>query len=469
MQCMKKFLKGGGNGLRGRVSAPHKEEAAEVSKNATPEVEDQESKTQVADPIESSIAQKNQDDIIKLPKDIHQELRKSIRLHRRLYDFEGDHAKTINTLSARWKWVKNEIKELQEGIAKLEAEDPEANENDIEIKKFDLAPRLREYEELLDERDEANDELDAKCKEFRSETFRLFALWHQILGDCEEDPEETVDPDVAQDNEEPSEEAEPAWPKPPSVQADRPRAPTPDSPSEVAPPNREKLLDDYKCCWRELDSAEWCLANRHLRFDDDMACCHRMYLAKQPGCEMKQEVEMRHLGEWREITQRVIVAEQELEKAEQALMEAGIRPPGSEYGLGMVKEVEDGYRVSDEVDEVEAGQDPRVQKWLKKVPASMEDADPLLSADEPAQEPAETDTWYAPEPEVWESLSMVAQGRQKKKINLWRAQAKAAAPRVEEAPFSAVAERASSKSWKSKVWNSLIELAKMYPAVPLVF
>lgn len=134
----------------------------------------------------------------------------------------------------------------------------------------------------------------------------------------------------------------------------------------------------------------------------------------------------------------------------------------------MVKDVEDGYRVSEEVEGIEPGQDSRVQKWLKDVPSSGEEDGLPLPADEPAEEPIDAEAWNAPAPELWESLSMVAEGRQKKRITRWRAQAEDAAPRREETQPLPVPEGTPSKSWKSKLWKGVKDLAKNYPAVPLM-
>ncbi|KAF2171532.1 hypothetical protein M409DRAFT_18644 [Zasmidium cellare ATCC 36951] len=464
-QCTKRLRRFGN-----RIDISDKCDAATGGAGNTDENRNQESESQpistAAEP-DPSDAQDQELEYMNLPLGVHEELQKSIRLHRQLIAFEEDHTKTINTLQARFRYVKREIKELQEGIAKLEAEDPGANENDIEIKKFDLEPLLREKEELLDQRDEANDELDAKCRSFRSETFHLLELWRQVIGDCEEAREgedESVDPtghhidehwpieataDLSSAEEQRSKDEEPASSNTPGPLSEQARPPTPEPQSQDPPPNAEELLEDYKRCWRELESAEWCLDNRDLRFDADMECCYRLYQAKAPGFETKSQVERRHFRETQEITQRIITAEEELEKAEQALTAAGIHPPGSEYGLGMVKDVEDGYRVSEEVEDIETGQDSRVQKWLKNVPSSIEGDD-------------------ASEPEVWDSLSMVAEGRQKKKIVQWREQAEAAAPAIVEAQPLPVPERTSPKGWKSKTWKVLKDLAKSYPAVPLL-
>lgn len=205
-----------------------------------------------------------------------------------------------------------------------------------------------------------------------------------------------------------------------------PRPSNPESSAQDHQSDREilvaRLTERHRSCYKEFETNQWYLDHRHEYFRKDDQARYARYKAGDPENETMQEIEHRQFRQTQELTRLVIEAEEELDKAEKALMESGIEVLGPEYGSECG---DDFYRISELVGLCEPGKDQYVQKWLKDVPGSRQGEGGLLSAFDHPKQPVEIDAWYGTEPDMWESGSTLAEGRERKKIDWWTRQAQA--------------------------------------------
>lgn len=199
------------------------------------------------------------------------------------------------------------------------------------------------------------------------------------------------------------------------------------------------LLNRYTFFHNVLLRAEHTLEHRHTRFDQELrefSQRRQLFLQRKRGplSETSTELEYRHLRETQKMTRDIVDAEEQLQEAKDMLREAGMQPPGNDVESGFLDREDDGYCLSGERRPEEY---PGILEWV----ASNHDESP--PAEGPASEP-DIDLWDGPEPGIWESRSLFAEGRGKKKIEAWRARAEGALP-------FAVPERRSSRKWEKVV------------------
>lgn len=112
-----------------------------------------------------------------------------------------------------------------------------------------------------------------------------------------------------------------------------------------------------------------------------------------------------------ELTRAVIDAEAAFTSAKAEMCEAGIELPPEDQTSVLYDRTDDGYRMSFEQELVASIPSPVVSKWMSAVPSD---------AAEELRSPAEVDEWDAEEVGISDSVSLVAEGSERKRIDRWR-------------------------------------------------
>ncbi|KAF2491134.1 hypothetical protein BU16DRAFT_566047 [Lophium mytilinum] len=143
----------------------------------------------------------------------------------------------------------------------------------------------------------------------------------------------------------------------------------------------------------------------------------QQYLSTQinrPIIDSQTEHDLLHLQRGRTLTRRLIDAEEALEAAEIAAKAA--RCPTnyfqeSHFGDG----TDDGYRESQEAAIAAQVDRKKIEAWLAKEPANGDMRRPSEAKTEP-----EVDEWSVDEEKPFDSVSVLAEGSRRKKIDKWR-------------------------------------------------
>jgi hypothetical protein len=137
--------------------------------------------------------------------------------------------------------------------------------------------------------------------------------------------------------------------------------------------------------------------------------------------ESQLDFDLKQLETTRNYTQRLIEAEANFEAAKAAAVAAGVQVPGSEISSGFVDN--DGDRLSaDEEEELEINP-ARIDKWVACVKDAQAFYDPEDICDlsqDTIFDIVEVDDWDAQSIDIPDSMSMVADGSYRKRIDRWR-------------------------------------------------
>ena len=123
------------------------------------------------------------------------------------------------------------------------------------------------------------------------------------------------------------------------------------------------------------------------------------------------DFDARWLRKIQELTRDLVDASVAFGEAKAAVREAGIDIALDDQTSGFADDADDGYRMSFEQEQITSVPSPRVRNWLSAVPenaaADLEDA-------------TEVDQWDAKEVDISDSVSLVAEGSNRTKIDKWR-------------------------------------------------
>ncbi|KAI7250890.1 hypothetical protein KC343_g5732 [Hortaea werneckii] len=118
---------------------------------------------------------------------------------------------------------------------------------------------------------------------------------------------------------------------------------------------------------------------------------------------------LRHI---QELTREVIDAEAEVAEAKRAALEAGIDVANDEADSGFLDDVEDGYLLSKEQELVDTAAGSTVKGWLDRLPSDKLDS-PGFRSD------ADVDEWETRTVGISDSVSLVAEGSVRRRIDKW--------------------------------------------------
>ncbi|KAI7349399.1 hypothetical protein KC357_g6488 [Hortaea werneckii] len=125
-----------------------------------------------------------------------------------------------------------------------------------------------------------------------------------------------------------------------------------------------------------------------------------------------EDFDIRWLKHVQELTREVIDAEAELAKAKRAALEAGIDVANDEADSGFLDDVEDGYLLSKEQELVDTAAGSTVKGWLDRLPSDKLDS-PGFRSD------ADVDEWETRTVGISDSVSLVAEGSVRRRIDKW--------------------------------------------------
>ncbi|KAI7476367.1 hypothetical protein KC351_g9490 [Hortaea werneckii] len=118
----------------------------------------------------------------------------------------------------------------------------------------------------------------------------------------------------------------------------------------------------------------------------------------------------RQIQKTRELANRLTEAEDLVEAAKTHAVAMGVQIPASYIESGFVDDVDDGYRISSEAREAASVDRDSIAKWMTEVPE--EDLEGMTNVD--------VDDWDCRSVAISESVSMVAEGSDRRRIDKWR-------------------------------------------------
>ncbi|KAK3636068.1 hypothetical protein LTR22_018915 [Elasticomyces elasticus] len=170
----------------------------------------------------------------------------------------------------------------------------------------------------------------------------------------------------------------------------------------------KQLISHYRTMQMRLYVTEQSFENREERFEREEEERRQMMEA---GEEVETQLAFDHkqLETTRRMTQAFILAEEALAAAKAAAVTAGVQVPGSDVESGFVVDVNDGYIISSEDDEEEDVDRAAIEAWMALVPECDTDEVPEVDIDD----------WDAKSMGISDSMSMVAEDGERRRIDKW--------------------------------------------------
>ena len=125
-----------------------------------------------------------------------------------------------------------------------------------------------------------------------------------------------------------------------------------------------------------------------------------------------EDFDMRWLKRTQELTRELIDAEVAVAEAKADAIRLGADIAEQDQESGFVSNFEDGYRTSFEQEQIASVPLPKVENWLSSVP---EATSPSFNDRE-----EDGDEWEADDVEISDSVSLVAEGAERRRIDKWR-------------------------------------------------
>ncbi|KAK6425348.1 hypothetical protein LTR81_002376 [Elasticomyces elasticus] len=178
----------------------------------------------------------------------------------------------------------------------------------------------------------------------------------------------------------------------------------------IANAERDHLIGEFQSQQARLRVMEAAFEEREDRFEKEAAEREDKIKA---GKEVESSLAFDHgqLHTTRRLARQFIEAEEGVEAAKAAAVAAGVQVPGSDIESGFVDDVEDGYLISSEDEYADTVDRKRIEAWLGLVPEC--DTDEISEVD--------IDDWDTRSAGMSDSLSMVADGAERRRIDKWRA------------------------------------------------
>jgi hypothetical protein len=200
---------------------------------------------------------------------------------------------------------------------------------------------------------------------------------------------------------------------------------------QVAPPSeeeqaRQNVINALWASKETLDQARRDFEERDIRRAQEL---NANKVAAENGestsDDSPEDFDVRRVQRYREITRALIEAGTAYAETKREAFEAGVPLPfvDTETVCAAMDEDDDGlgYTISHEQELVASAPSPVVRRWLAKVPEGVDVGSPSLGS--PAfgsERRSEADEWEAEEMEISDSRSMLAEGRERARIDLWR-------------------------------------------------
>lgn len=194
---------------------------------------------------------------------------------------------------------------------------------------------------------------------------------------------------------------------------------------EVPPPSeeeqaRQQVINNLWAAKETLDQArrdfEEREATRAREFQENQAAADR----GEPTTDAtSDEFDMRWVVRYGELTRNLIDAEAAYAEVKRTAFKAGVPLPFEDNETVCEAMDEDdgaGYTISKEQELVASVPSPTVRRWLDKVPEGVEVGSPSFGDGVRS----ESDEWEAEEVGISDSVSLVAEGRERARIDRWR-------------------------------------------------
>jgi hypothetical protein len=248
----------------------------------------------------------------------------------------------------------------------------------------------------------------------------------QLLAQAEEEPEpETEELDMAQEYEAFCHKLSTAHDEP--FEAAAPPLDMTREHLQVAPPSeeeqaRQNIINALWASKETLDQAHRDFEEREVQRARELNA--NMVAADNGEAttnDSPEAFDVRWVLRYRELTRALIEAETAYAETKRVAFEAGVPLPfvDNETVCQAMDENDDGlgYTISHEQEMVASAPSPIVRRWLAKVPEGVEVGSPSFGSSEIR---FEGDDWEAEEVEISDSRSMLAEGRERARIDRWR-------------------------------------------------
>lgn len=188
-------------------------------------------------------------------------------------------------------------------------------------------------------------------------------------------------------------------------------------------PVKLRVLSDEEAARQEVVERFWqakdTFHQAYRQFEDRELIRAREYQANTEAAnrggpttdDSPEAFDIRWVKRNQELTRAVIDAETAFASAKAEMCEAGIELPPEDQTSVLDNRADDGYRMSFEQDLMASIPSPGVSKWMSDIPGD---------AAEEVRSPAEVDQWDAEEVGISDSVSMVAEGSERRRIDRWR-------------------------------------------------
>jgi hypothetical protein len=208
--------------------------------------------------------------------------------------------------------------------------------------------------------------------------------------------------------EETPEESEPTKHEQPTTPPAKPKTPTASEAEQYAAEDAREEVGEIKTKMEiKLQDAHEKLANWENFYDKE----YKEYCAlveEGTADATKTEFDVILFGQQREATRELIEAEEDFETAKQNCRRLGVVFMDPDQESRSPDDADDGYRVSMEVEMVQHVDRSRIERWM----ADKEDR---------PNHSTECDDWDSKTVDLCDSVSVVAEGKEKARINRWQA------------------------------------------------
>ncbi|KAI7352974.1 hypothetical protein KC354_g11752 [Hortaea werneckii] len=187
---------------------------------------------------------------------------------------------------------------------------------------------------------------------------------------------------------------------------------------QAAPLSKEEqktkdLADSFFIAQARLQKAQDAFDSREMRREQEwQANVDAGTRGEEVRDATPEDFDARWLKHVQELTREVIDAEAEVAKAKKTALEAGIDVANDEADSGFLDDVEDGYLLSKEHEMVDTAAGSTVKGWLDRLPSDKLDS-PGLRSD------ADVDEWETQTVGISDSVSLVAEGSVRRRIDKW--------------------------------------------------
>ena len=196
---------------------------------------------------------------------------------------------------------------------------------------------------------------------------------------------------------------------------------------EASPPSEEEqarqgVIDALWAAKGALDLARRDFEEREaIRAEEFQECQNAVILGETPTDATPDDFDRRWVLRYSELTRALINAEAAYAETKRTAFEAGVPLPFEDNETVCEAMDEDdgvGYTISKEQELVASAPSPTVRRWLDKVPEGGEVGSPSFG--DGVRSGSESDEWEAEEVGISDSVSLVAEGRERARIDRWR-------------------------------------------------